>query len=46
MKTQVRILVLLAIVALAAGWLALRRGNAELEVRLASAGASGREARP
>jgi hypothetical protein len=46
MKTQVRVLVLLAIVALAAGWLALRTGNAALEARLASAGAPGPEARP
>lgn len=46
MKTQVRILVLLTIVALAAGWAALRSGNAALEARLASGGASGREARP
>ncbi len=45
MKTQVRILVLLSIVALAAGWVALRTGNAALETRLAAAGASGTEAR-
>ncbi len=46
MKTQVRILVLLTIVALAAGWAALRSGNAALEARLASAGSSGPGARP
>jgi hypothetical protein len=45
MKTQVRILVLLSIVALASGWVALRIGNASLEARLAAAGASGTEAR-
>ena len=44
MKTQVRILILLAIVALAAGWVGLRRGNAELEARLAAV--AGQEARP
>ncbi len=38
MKTQVRILLLVAIVALAAGWLGLRRGNAALEARLAASG--------
>jgi hypothetical protein len=38
MKTQVRILLLVAIVALAAGWLGLRRGNAALEARLAAPG--------
>jgi hypothetical protein len=45
MKTQVRILVLLTIVALGAGWAALRSGNASLEARLASAGASDPEGR-
>jgi hypothetical protein len=38
MKPQVRILFLVALVALAAGWLGLRRGNAALEARLATAG--------
>jgi hypothetical protein len=38
MKMQVRILFVLAIVALAAGWLGLRRQNATLEAQLASAG--------
>jgi len=46
MKTQVRILVLLTIVALAAGWAVLRSGNAALEARLASSSASGPGARP
>lgn len=46
MNIQIRILVLLTIVALAAGWVALRSGNAALEARLASAGSSGPEARP
>ncbi len=36
MKTQVRILMILAILALAAGWLSLRRGNAALEQQLAA----------
>ena len=44
MNTQVRILILLAIVALAAGWVGLRRGNAALEARLAAV--AGKEARP
>jgi hypothetical protein len=35
MRTQIRILLVLAAVALAAGWLGLRRGNAALEARLA-----------
>lgn len=39
MRTQVRILLALAVVALAAGWLGLRSGNAALEARLATAGA-------
>jgi len=34
MKTQVRILLVFAILALAAGWVALRRGNAALAARL------------
>jgi hypothetical protein len=38
-KTHVRILLALAAVALLAGGLALHRGNAALEARLASAGA-------
>jgi len=46
MKTQVRILVLLTIVALGAGWAALRSGNEALESRLASSGAPGPGARP
>jgi fructoselysine-6-P-deglycase FrlB-like protein len=37
MKTQVRVLMLLAILALAAGWAGLRRGNAALEKRVAAA---------
>ncbi len=38
MKTQVRILFLVAIVARAAGWLGLRRGNTALEASLVTAG--------
>ncbi len=38
MKTHVRILLLVAAVALASGWLGLRRGNSELEARAAAAG--------
>lgn len=38
MKTQVRVLMLLAILALAAGWVALRRGNAAMEKELAAGG--------
>lgn len=38
MKTQVRILFIVAILAIVAGWLGLRRGNAALEARLAAAG--------
>ncbi|HYQ81581.1 MAG TPA: hypothetical protein VEP68_08770 [Anaeromyxobacteraceae bacterium] len=36
MKTQVRILMIVAILALAAGWLSLRRGNRVLEQQLAA----------
>ena len=36
MKTHVRVLLVLAILALAAGWVSLRRGNAALEKRLAA----------
>ena len=46
MKTQVRILILMTIVALAAGWVGLRRGNAVLEARLAAAGSPAKEVRP
>ncbi|HEU4385537.1 MAG TPA: hypothetical protein VFR85_18780 [Anaeromyxobacteraceae bacterium] len=36
MKPQIRVLLILAILALAAGWASLRRGNAELVKRLAA----------
>jgi len=36
MKTQVRILLAVAVIALAAGWLGLRSGNAALEQQLAN----------
>ncbi|HEY6105219.1 MAG TPA: hypothetical protein VIV59_04505 [Anaeromyxobacteraceae bacterium] len=36
MKPQVRVLLIFAILALAAGWAGLRRGNAALEKRLAA----------
>lgn len=36
MRPQVRILFVVAVLALAAGWLGLRRGNAALERRLAA----------
>jgi hypothetical protein len=35
MKAQVRILLAVAVLALAAGWVGLRRGNAALAARLA-----------
>ncbi len=35
MKTQVRVLLILAIVALAVGWVAMRRQNASLEAQVA-----------
>ncbi len=38
MKTQVRILLIAALVAMAAGWIGMRKGNDALEVRLAQAG--------
>jgi hypothetical protein len=45
MKTQVRILLALAALALAAGWLGLRRGNATLAGRLAATSIAGEIAR-
>lgn len=36
MKTQVRVLFVVAALALGVGWLGLHRGNAALELRLAS----------
>lgn len=39
MKTQVRILLAAALVALLAGWVGLRRGNAALAARLPGASA-------
>jgi hypothetical protein len=43
MKTQIRILLAVAVLVLLAGLLGLRRGNAELAARLAaSAGEAGR----
>ena len=41
MKTQVRILLAAAAVALLAGWLGLRSGNAMLETRVARAPSAG-----
>ena len=38
MKTQVRVLLAAAVLALAAGWLGLRSENAALESRLAAGG--------
>jgi hypothetical protein len=46
MRTQVRILFVLAVVALAAGWLGLRSGNAAIEARLAAVGAKPGERSP
>lgn len=43
MKRHVRILFALAAVALFAGWLGLRRGNAVLETRLSGGEAAPRE---
>lgn len=40
MKRQLRLLLALAAVALAAGWMGLHRGNAALETRLAAAPAA------
>ena len=45
MKTQVRVLLVLAILALALGWLGLRRGNAALAARLAASRAGAEVAR-
>jgi hypothetical protein len=42
MKTQLRVLLAAAVLALAAGWLGLRAGNTALEVRLAGGAAAGR----
>ena len=44
MSTQVRILFLGAILALALGWAGLRRGNAALEAQVAAASAAGERA--
>jgi hypothetical protein len=46
MKTQVRILLAAAVLALAAGWLGLRRGNAALEARLSAGGTIAGERAP
>jgi hypothetical protein len=40
MKTQIRILLAVAVLVLLAGLLALRRGNAELQARLAAPAAA------
>lgn len=45
MKTQVRILLAAAAVALALGWAGLRRGNAALAARLAADAAAAEVAR-
>jgi hypothetical protein len=44
MSAQVRMLFLLALVAMAAGWVGLRSGNADLEARRARAAATGEKA--
>jgi len=45
MKNHVRILLAAAVLVLVAGWLGLRRGNAELATRLAAGTTVGSEAR-
>ena len=45
MKSHVRILLAAAALALVAGWLGLRSGNAELAARVAAAGSTAGEAR-
>jgi hypothetical protein len=45
-KTQVRVLLALALLALAAGWMGLHRGNASLEARLAAGPAGAKEVAP
>lgn len=44
MKTQVRVLFLVAIAALLAGWVGMRRGNDALAARLASTAGAGEKA--
>jgi hypothetical protein len=44
MKTQLRVLFVVAALALLAGWLGLRRGNAALEARVAGPPAAAQEA--
>jgi len=44
MKTQVRVLLAAAALALAAGWLGLRSGNGALEARLATGPAAAEKA--
>ena len=44
MKTQVRVLLAAAALALALGWAGLRGGNVALETRLAAAPAAGEKA--
>ncbi len=46
MKLQIRVLLILAILALAVGWVGLRRGNAALEKRLAARPAGAAEVAP